>query len=391
MNGAVLKQFFNSAFQAEQLYLDKVLVFSSISLLCIGYLMVCSASLHLGSVNMGNIWHYPVRQLVHIVLGLFCACLCYCVPLRTWEQYSKSLLMISTLALLLVFIPGLGVEVNGSTRWLNLPGFRLQVSEIVKFAVVVYIAGFVTQHHRSVIESFYDLAQPFLLLSVVCALLLLEPDLGSVVVIVVISMGGMFLGGLWLRQFPVLMLGIILMTVVAVVSSDYRLRRIYSFFDPFKDPFGAGFQLVQSLISFGQGEWSGVGLGAGVQKLFYIPEAHTDFLFSVIAEELGFTGVLLVILLFASIVWRAFVIGVLAERLEKQFAAFLAYGLGIWFGFQSFVNMGVNMGLLPTKGLTLPLMSYGGSSMIVMCCALSLLFRVNSEVQLAAIVEGVRK
>jgi len=390
MNIALLKSFVVSAFKTEQLYFDKVLVFSSISLLCIGYLMVCSASLHLGAVNMDNVWHYPVRQFIHIVLGLVCASLCYCVPLEYWERHSRTLLIASLFFLVLVFIPGLGVTVKGSTRWLNLPGFRLQVSEIVKFAVVVYIAGFVTRHHRSMIESFYELVQPFLLLSAACALLLLEPDLGSVVVIVVISMGGMFLGGLWLRQFAILTVGIILMVVLAVVFSEYRQRRINSFLDPWKDPFGDGFQLVQSLISFGQGEWVGVGLGAGVQKLFYIPEGHTDFLFSIVAEELGFVGVLSVILLFASIVWRAFVIAVLAERVGKKFAAFIAYGLGVWFGFQAFVNMGVNMGLLPTKGLTLPLMSYGGSSMIIMCCALSLLYRVNTDVQ-SAMLQGKRE
>jgi len=219
------------------------------------------------------------------------------------------------------------------------------------------------------------------LLSTACGLLLIEPDMGSAVVIMVIAMGVMFLGGARLKQFAVLIGLVSVVGTLAVVLSEYRQRRMNSFLHPWEDPLGDSFQLVQALISFGRGEWLGVGLGAGVQKLFYLPEAHTDFLFSVLGEELGFIGVLSVILLFTVIVWRAFVIGVMAEELGQRFSAFIAYGLGIWFAFQSFVNIGVNMGVLPTKGLTLPFMSYGGGSMIVMCCAIALLYRVNREVQ----------
>jgi len=219
-----------------------------------------------------------------------------------------------------------------------------------------------------------------ILFSVACVLLLLEPDFGSAVVILMIAMGIMFLAGARLSQFVILLSSVAVLMSLLVWLSPYRLKRVTSFMDPWADPLGTGFQLTHALISFGRGEWLGVGLGSGVQKLFYLPEAHTDFIFSVIAEELGLLGVVTVIGLFSLLVWRIFAIGAAAEQAGQRFWAFVAYGLGIWFGFQSFVNMGVNMGLLPTKGLTLPLMSYGGGSIMVMCCAVALLFRVHSEV-----------
>ncbi len=361
------------------IYFDKTLVFVCVSLIVFGYLMVSSASLHLGAKLTGNLLHYPMRQLLHIVLGLvvgFCVCL---VPMSFWERTGPFLFFVGLVLLAVVLIPGVGVKVNGSMRWLSLAGIRVQVSEIMKLIVVIYMAGFVTRHHDFVRESVYGLIRPLLLLSSACVLLLLEPDMGSAVVIVTIAMGVMFLSGARLQQFVVLILGIIGVGVLAIVYSDYRSARVTSFLHPWEDPFGKSFQLVQALISFGRGEWTGVGLGSGVQKLFYLPEAHTDFLFSVIAEEMGLLGVVSVIILFALLVWRAFVIAEMAEQLNEKFSAFIAYGLGIWFAFQSFVNMGVNMGVLPTKGLTLPFMSYGGGSMIVMCAAMALLYRVNSD------------
>jgi cell division protein FtsW len=364
------------------IYFDKTLVIASISLICLGYLMVASASLHIGLTGeAGTIFYYPVKQLIHITIGLIAAlCIC-CIPMRLWEKYGTSLFFLGIGLMILVLVPGLGVKVNGSTRWLALPGFRFQVSEAVKLSVVIYMAGFVTRHKDLVTDSAYGLIRPFALLSSACGLLLMEPDMGSAVVIMVIAMGIMFLGGARLQQFVLLVISVVVAGVLAITFSDYRQKRMNSFLNPWDDPLGDSFQLVQALISFGRGEWLGVGLGAGVQKLFYLPEAHTDFLFSVLAEELGFVGVIAVILLFTAIVWRAFVIGEKAEALDERFSAFIAYGLGIWFAFQSFVNMGVNMGILPTKGLTLPFMSYGGGSMIIMCSAMALLYRVNMEIQ----------
>ncbi|MCK5869940.1 putative lipid II flippase FtsW [Methylococcaceae bacterium CS1] len=361
------------------IYFDKALVFASVALIVIGYLMVSSASLHLGVKLTGNLFHYPVRQLIHIGLGVgigFGVCL---VPMAIWEKTGPVLFVVGLIFLVLVLIPGLGIKVNGSMRWLSIAGVRIQVSELVKLIVVIYMASFVTRHHDFVKESAYGLVRPLLLLSGACALLLLEPDMGSAVVILTIAMGVMFLSGARLQQFIILIIAVVGFGILAVVFSDYRSARVAGFLHPWEDPFGKSFQLVQALISFGRGEWTGVGLGSGVQKLFYLPEAHTDFLFSVIAEELGLLGVLSVIALFAIIVWRAFAIGLMAEQLGEKFSAYIAYGLGIWFAFQSFVNMGVNMGALPTKGLTLPFMSYGGGCMIVMCSAMAMLYRVNSE------------
>lgn len=365
---------------AVNIYFDKTLVIAGISLIVFGYLMVSSASLHLGMKLTGNVFHYPFRQLIHIIIGVMAGYVICLIPMSFWEKSGQGLFFFGLFLLVLVLIPGLGIKVNGSMRWLSLAGIRIQVSEVVKFIVVIYMAGFVTRHHEFVRESVYGLVRPLLLLSTACALLLLEPDMGSAVVILTIAMGIMFLGGARMQQFILLIFGVIVAFIMAVIYSDYRSARVTSFLHPWEDPFGKSFQLVQALISFGRGEWTGVGLGSGVQKLFYLPEAHTDFLFSVIAEELGFIGVLSVIILFALIVWRAFAIGMMAEQLDQKFCAYIAYGLGIWFAFQSFVNMGVNMGLLPTKGLTLPFMSYGGGSMIVMCSAMAMLYRVNSEV-----------
>ena len=361
------------------IYFDRELVFASVALIVMGYLMVSSASLHLGAKLTGNLFYYPVRQLIHIVLGVMTGFLVCMVPMAFWEKAGPALFVVGLIFLVIVLIPGLGIKVNGSMRWLSVAGVRIQVSELVKLIVVIYMASFVSRHHDFVKESAYGLLRPLLLLASACGLLLLEPDMGSAVVILTIAMGVMFLSGARLQQFSLLIVTVIGAGILAVVFSGYRSARVTSFLHPWEDPFGSSFQLVQALISFGRGEWTGVGLGSGVQKLFYLPEAHTDFLFSVIAEELGLLGVLSVIALFSIIVWRAFAIGLMAEQLDKKFSAFIAYGLGIWFAFQSFVNMGVNMGALPTKGLTLPFMSYGGGSMIIMCSAMAMLYRVNSE------------
>jgi cell division protein FtsW len=363
-----------------QFHFDSILVISSLSILLFGFVMVASASLHLGVKLTGDAFYFPVRQLTHTVFGLVLGVFIAATPMRVWERWGGMLFIIGLLLLIVVLIPGLGIEVNGSTRWLSIAGVRIQVSEVIKFFSVIYMAGFVTRHRETVQESAFGLLNPLILFSVACVLLLLEPDFGSAVVILMIAMGIMFLAGAKISQFVILLSSVAVLITLLVYFSPYRLRRVTSFMDPWADPLGTGFQLTHALISFGRGEWLGVGLGSGVQKLFYLPEAHTDFIFSVIAEELGLLGVLTVIGLFSLLVWRIFAIGAAAEQAGQRFWAFVAYGLGIWFGFQSFVNMGVNMGLLPTKGLTLPLMSYGGGSIMVMCCAVALLFRVHSEI-----------
>jgi cell division protein FtsW len=361
-------------------HFDRILVVTCSSLLLLGFVMVASASLHLGVKLTSEVFYFPLRQLLHISFGMVLGFFVAATPMRVWERWGGMLFIFGLFLLIVVLIPGLGIEVNGSRRWLALGGIRIQVSEVTKFFAVIYMAGYVTRHQQTVQESAFGLLNPLVLFSVACVLLLLEPDFGSAVVILMIAMGVMFLAGAKIWQFVILLGSVALLMGLLVMFSPYRLRRVTSFMDPWADPLGTGFQLTHALISFGRGEWWGVGLGSGVQKLFYLPEAHTDFIFSVIAEELGLLGVVTVIGLFAVLVWRIFAIGAAAERAGQRFWAFVAYGLGIWFGFQSFVNMGVNMGLLPTKGLTLPLMSYGGGSMMIMCCAVALLFRVNSEV-----------
>ena len=360
-------------------YLDGWLLFAAFSLLVLGYVMVVSTSLHLGERVYENIWYYPLRQAGHIVVGVILALLMACTPLKVWEHSGPSLILVAIGLLVLVFIPGIGVKVNGSYRWINLGVARFQVSEIVKLVSVVYMAGFLTRHVEVVRASIKGVVRPLVPLGLVFGLLLAEPDFGATFVIAFTVVCMMFLGGARLIEFVILVLMAIVVGVVAIASSAYRMERVTAFMDPWADHLGSGFQLVQSLIAMGRGEWFGVGLGSSIQKLFYLPEAHTDFIFAVLGEELGLLGSTTVILLFGLLVWRAFQMGKAAERLNLRFYSLLAYGLGVWIGLQSFVNIAVNMGALPTKGLTLPLMSYGGSSIVITLVAIGLLLRIGYE------------
>lgn len=358
---------------------DGLLMFACFSLLIIGFVMVISASLHLGVKLVNDTSHYPFKQFFHIVLGLIAAGFVMKIPIQTWEKSSKFLFIMGIVLLLIVLIPGVGIKVNGSIRWLSIFGLRVQVSEVMKLISVIYMAGYITRHADHIRRSEMSLVRPMSWLAVACCLLLKEPDLGSAVVIVVIAMGMMFLAGARIYQFLALTALLSVAVYFSIILFAFRLKRVLSFSDPFADAKDTGFQLSQALISFGRGEFWGVGLGNGIQKLFYLPEAHTDFIFSVLGEELGLVGVITIIGLFTILVCRAFAIGELAEKRDEKFSALIAYGLAIWFGFQAFINMGVNMGIMPTKGLTLPLMSYGGGSMIVMCAAMALLFRIQYE------------
>ena len=370
-------------------HVDWLLFFVSFALLGIGYVLVVSASLHLGMKMNGNSMYYPLRQLIHILVGLIVGFGVVMTPLKVWERNGASLFFFGLFLLVLVLTP-MGIKVNGSSRWISLLGVRIQASELMKLVSVIYIAGYVDRHKKSVQQAAFSLVKPLMMFAMACVLLLLEPDFGSSVVIITIVMGVMYLAGARLGQFAVLIGFVAILGRALIYSSPYRLARLESFKNPWADAQDTGFQLVQALIAFGRGEVYGVGLGSGVQKIFYLPEAHTDFLFSVLAEELGLVGVLTVILLFGGFIFRAFSIAAKAEEVGFRFAAFIAYGLGIWFGFQAFINMGVNMGMLPTKGLTLPLMSYGGGSMIIMCAAVAMLFRVHSEVteQIKSVPKG---
>lgn len=364
----------------QRFHIDQMLLTACLCLLGMGFVMVASSSMHLGVKMADDVSYYPFKQLVHILLGLAFAASILAVPMKHWQRLGQPLFIAGLLLLLLVLIPGLGIRVNGSIRWLSVLGLRIQVSEVMKFISVIYMAGYITRHSEHVRKSIFGLLRPLMLLSVACILLLLEPDFGSAVVIVIIAMGMMFLGGARLSPFVILVSVVCGAAAILAYTSPYRWKRVVSFLEPWEHARDSGYQLTQALISFGRGEISGVGLGNGLQKLFYLPEAHTDFLFSVLAEELGLIGVCLIIALFMALVVRGFSIGEQAEAAGERFSALVAYGLIIWFGFQAFVNMGVNMGMLPTKGLTLPLMSYGGGSMIIMCGAIAVLFRIHYEV-----------
>ncbi len=361
------------------LSLDPWLLVPTVSLLMLGLVMVGSSSISIAEQQTGQPFYFLIRQSIYVGLGLGLAWGVWYLPMRLWQAAGPYLMMASVLLLLLLFIPGLGREVNGSSRWLALGPVNLQVSELVKLFVVIYLAGYLLRHNEAVRTQAGGFLRPLALMVLLSMLLLLEPDFGAVGVMMATAMCMMWLGGARLLQFLLLGVGMLGMLGMLAVAAPYRMARLTTFLNPWADPFNSGFQLTQALIAFGRGEWFGVGLGSSVQKLFYLPEAHTDFLFAVMAEELGLVAVILVIILFLVIVLRALYIGQRAEKQENLFMAYVAYGLGIWIGLQAFINIGVNMGVLPTKGLTLPLMSYGGSSMMVMCVSIALLLRIEYE------------
>jgi len=362
--------------------IDRSLLFAVMMLLGIGLVMVGSASISIADNKLHQPFYYFNRQLVFAVVGLLCAWFVFNIRLSVWRQIAPMLLMLGVVLLILVLIPGVGREVNGSRRWLPLGPVNVQVAEIIKLFSIIYIADYLQRNHGQLTVSFFKVFAPLFLLGVAALLLLIQPDMGSVVVILSTVLAMLFLGGARLDVFASLITILAGLFAALVWFAPYRMQRLQSFMDPWADPFGSGFQLTQALIAFGRGDWLGVGLGSSMQKLFYLPEAHTDFLYSILAEELGLVGALSVLILFSIFVWRALAIGRAAELAGQIFGAQIAYGIGIWLGLQACVNMGVNMGALPTKGLTLPLMSYGGSSLVLVCVAIALLFRVDLETRL---------
>jgi cell division protein FtsW len=359
--------------------LDLVLIGAATALFSLGLVMVTSASLPVAERLGVGTFHFAARQALYLVCGLLLGVAVLRVRLSLWERGSLACILFAIALLLAVLLPGLGVEVNGSTRWINLVVFRLQVSEPAKLLALVYMAGYLVRHGEQVRSTGAGFLKPLGLLMIVALLLLLEPDFGATVVLVTTALVMMFMAGVGLWKFGALIGAAAAAFATLAITSPYRLQRLTAFVDPWNDPFNTDFQLTQSLIAIGRGEWFGVGLGASIQKLFYLPEAHTDFVFAVLAEELGLLGILVLLGLYALIVYRAWLIAGRAEQAGNLFAAYLAYGIGTWLGTQAIINMGVNTGLLPTKGLTLPLMSYGGSSMLVTCAALALLLRIDYE------------
>ena len=361
---------------------DLTLLWTVLALLALGVVMVYSASIataeadrHVGYRSS----YYFVRQLLFVGLSLGAGFVVFQIKVDVWQKWAPYLFGVGLLGLILVLIPGLGHEVNGSRRWLSLPILNLQPSEFMKFFVLLYAADYTVRKAAFMHSLKRGFVPMFMVMVLVGALLLREPDFGALAVMTAIAAAILFLGGLNWRLFLFLMVILAVSFVLLVVLSPYRFNRLIWFWNPWADPFGKGYQLTHALIAFGRGGWLGVGLGASVEKQLYLPEAHTDFLLAVIAEELGLVGVVLTIGLFVFVVWRAFAIGNRAASLERYFAALTAQGIGVWIAVQTIVNMGVNMGLLPTKGLTLPLLSYGGSGMMTNVLALALLLRIDYE------------
>lgn len=357
---------------------DWWLLLSTLCLAGLGVVMVGSASIHLGGARGAN-YGYLEKHLLALMLGMVGAWLAFQIPLRWLEKDSTPLYFLGLFLLALVLLPGVGKTVNGATRWIALGGFNLQTSEFMKLFMIFYMAGYLVRRKVEVAYTIWGVLKPVLLVALAAMLLMAQPDFGTTVVLLSTVMGMLFLGGAPLWQFGTLFLLVAMGGALLVVISPYRLERVTSFLNPWADPFGAGYQLSQALIAFGRGEWTGVGLGNGIQKQFYLPEAHTDFIMAVIGEEFGLMGTIAVILLFALVVWRAFAIGAVAESKDRPYAAHVAWGVGLWLGMQAFINIGVNVGLLPTKVLTLPFVSYGSNSLIVACVAVGVLLRIHWE------------
>lgn len=364
-------------------YYDRWILVSTLALLTIGLLMVASASMVISDRQYGYPFHYLIRQSVYLVLGLVLAWVVTKIPIKFWKKYSGYLLVLSFLLLLAVLVPGIGKIVNGSRRWINLQFISVQVSEVVKFSAILYLASYLQRYQNQVRYELKGFIKPMALLAFMALLLLLEPDFGAVAVLTITFLVLLFIADVRLWPFCVLFLVVGLVLGAVVIFSPYRLERLTTFLNPWHTQYGAGYQLTQSLIAFGRGGLFGVGLGNSVQKLYYLPEAHTDFLFAVLAEELGLVGELIVITLFTILVVRIFMLAQRARLANNVFSAYAAYGVGLWIGLQTMINMGVNAGILPTKGLTLPFISYGGSSLLVNCVVVGIVLRIAYETALA--------
>jgi cell division protein FtsW len=360
-------------------HLDAVTIALVLGLVLFGLVMVTSASVSIASQESGQPFYYLERQLLLTAIGAGCAALLFALPTERLERASPVLLGVAMALLLVVLVPGLGHVVNGSRRWLHVGPANFQVSELARVLVLIWVASYAVRREEQLQTSLAGLAKGLGLLLLASVLLLAEPDFGAATVLFVTGFGILFLAGARLRYVVLMTAAAAALFGLLVVTASYRLQRVMVFLDPWAHPFTSGFQLTQSLIAIGRGQWFGVGLGDSVQKLFYLPEAHTDFLFAVLAEELGLAGVLLTLGLFLALAWRSFYIARLASEAGLKFAAYLAAGFGLWIGLQAFINIGVNMGVLPTKGLTLPLMSYGRSSLIVALAWVGLLLRVYHE------------
>lgn len=361
---------------SQALY-DRVLLTVSLALLAFGFIMVSSASLPTADRLTGNPFHFAIRHGIYIIISLLVMLASLRIPTTLWNEHSGKLLLVGLAMLLVVLV--VGHEVNGSQRWIKVGPITVQVAEMAKLFFYVYMASYLARREDEVREAIKGFIKPLVLLFIAAVLLLMQPDFGTVVVLSATTVAMLFLAGAKLWQFFAVFITCVLAMILLIIVEPYRMQRFLTFLEPEKDPFGAGYQLMQSLIAFGQGQFSGAGLGNSIQKLQYLPEAHTDFIMAVVAEELGFVGVMGVIAVVLMLVWRALIIGRRCLMVDKRYGGYLAYGIGVWFSIQAFVNIGVASGALPTKGLTLPLVSYGGTSLVVSALAIGLLLRIDHE------------
>lgn len=359
--------------------LDFPLLAGCLALLGLGLVMVTSASSEVASALSGNPLYHSIRHLIYLTIGGVACIITLQVPMAFWQRHGARLMLVAFVLLIMVLLPGIGREVNGAKRWIGFGLFNLQPSELAKLFTVMFIAGYLVRRQDEVRSKLTGFIKPMLVLGPMAVLLLAEPDFGATVVLVGSCIAMLFLGGINLVRFIPLAAGVLGAGVLVMTSQSYRMQRLTNFIDPWADQYGAGYQLSQALIAFGRGEWFGVGLGNSIQKQFYLPEAHTDFVFAVLAEELGMVGALATVALFVFVSVRALYIGLWAEKARQYFSAYVAYGLAFqWIG-QVLINIGVNVGLLPTKGLTLPFLSYGGSSLVICCVCMGLLLRIEWE------------
>ncbi len=380
---AQVRQAYRARDAAPSAGLDQVVILATLGLLVIGVVMVASTSIAVAEGYAVSVWHFLAKHLVYIGLGVALAASLRFIGTKQMQWLAPIAFPLSVLVLLLPFVPGLGHEVNGSTRWIDLGVAKFQVVEAVKLLMIVFVAGYLAKRPQLGHARFLETLKPLLLVGLLAGILLKQPDMGSAVVLGAIVGGMIWLAGAaWKHLFVLGLSSLPLLTFAAL--EPYRLQRVMTFVDPWADPFNSGFQLTQALIAVGRGQVDGVGLGASVQKLYYLPEAHTDFIFAVLAEELGLLGIVSVLLLFSLLVGRIFLIGVQAHRQERPFSAFMVWGIGLWIGMQALVSMGVNLGMLPTKGLTLPLISAGGSSLIMTLLAIGVVLRVQWELSMEA-------
>lgn len=357
--------------------LDYVLLFCVLGLIGFGIVALASASMPLADRDHQDPFYYLVRHGFALGLSLAAGLAAFSVPPYWWQRAGVPLFLLGLVLLVVVLIPGIGYTANGATRWIPLGPLNLQVSELMKLFTIVYISGYLVRHREAVMTGISGFLRPMMLMALVGALIMAEPDFGTMAVILATVLALLFLAGVQVRHFIVLVLLVGAALAALVYLEPYRLERVLCFRDPFAAPYDCGYQLSQSLIAFGRGEWLGVGLGNGIQKQFFLPEPHTDFISAVIGEELGLVAILALIAGFALVTWRAFAIGASALAEDDRFSAFVAHGIGISIALQAFVNLGVSLGILPTKGLTLPFVSYGSNSLIVACMAIGILLRID--------------